>query len=282
MNNLRRTTQLFMLLAGLPVVVYAVFASASWMEPIRYPDTAVFLKCGSAEGFQQLLVCGRPITAALMYRAFGNDPDAIILFQTVVALAAWIFTAASVSFFAQRLITRIVAFNAVMAVYVLFGFHTLNSALMADSLGASLTVVLIGFAALYVRTGRYLWMLILVFIAWANVRDTNAWAALSIAETCVAVSLVYKSSRQRYAAIALAAALSAIPFFVIDAATASLGVHQRWVSPFFNNIGQRILTDPEATRFFEDRGMPVSEALRSRAGTWGSSDDWHFLKIARA
>ena len=49
---------------------------------------------------------------------------------------------------------------------------------------------------------------------------------------------------------------------------ASLEQGQRWVFPFYNVMGMRILPVPEHVAYFSDHGMPVSPALYERTGKW--------------
>ena len=44
-----------------------------------------------------------------------------------------------------------------------------------------------------------------------------------------------------------------------------------------NNVGNRVLPDAEITQWFADQGMPVDEALLSRAGSNSFNDNWDML-----
>ena len=62
---------------------------------------------------------------------------------------------------------------------------------------------------------------------------------------------------------------------------ASLEQGQRWVFPFYNVMGMRILPVPEHVAYFSDHGMPVSPALYERTGKYASSDDSAFYNDSR-
>ena len=62
---------------------------------------------------------------------------------------------------------------------------------------------------------------------------------------------------------------------------ASLEQGQRWVFPFYNVMGMRILPVPEHVTYFSDHGMPVSPALYERTGKYASSDDSAFYNDPR-
>jgi hypothetical protein len=48
----------------------------------------------------------------------------------------------------------------------------------------------------------------------------------------------------------------------------------RWYFPFLDVLGQRILTNKEATEFFVARGMPATDDVMRFRGNWASSFDW--------
>jgi hypothetical protein len=106
---------------------------------------------------------------------------------------------------------------------------------------------------------------------WVFSRDTNAWVVLCAVPLIIVASLFSSSWRR---SIPLAVLL--ILWFVASSNSAERG--ERWLTPFQNIVGMRILPDASRTRYFAAHGLPVTPALLDRSGKTAWSDDWTFVR----
>lgn len=115
--------------------------------------------------------------------------------------------------------------------------------------------------------------------ALALVRDT---AAFVIFAAGILVTLDAFRGRLRYASWPRNHGILAAACILIFSAVLASHLHGgRWRAPFYNLVGQRILSLPSNVRFFEESGMPVTPALLSRNGRLASSDNRFFYRSPR-
>lgn len=145
--------------------------------------------------------------------------------------------------------------------------------LLTESISISLLALFISCWFWLLMQWRWMKTVVLIFIALvlSFIRDANAYSLMMVAGLLVTLVLL-KYADKRFLLLATA-------FTVIFAANqVSLNHGKRWVFPFFDVMGQRILTSQQRTEYFSAHGMPVSEALMQRAGKWAYSDDEAFFK----
>jgi hypothetical protein len=109
----------------------------------------------------------------------------------------------------------------------------------------------------------------IISLLWAFTRDTNGWILLMISGL-ILLGILFFSARKRYLVVAVLLA----SIFLLSNLSATRG--NRWVFPFQNVLAQRILTDPDALKFFEDCGMPITPELLNLAGGFANSEDRAF------
>jgi hypothetical protein len=148
--------------------------------------------------------------------------------------------------------------------------------LLSESLTLSLLPVLLilGHEFLRSHNPRYLTAMVLTACLLATVKDVGAYFSLSFGAFVFLVTLMRLISWRR--GLLYVSVLVAIFGFALFSAEASQGpgMQKRWVFPLLNNIGQRILVDPDRTEEFRIRGMPVDEALLRQRGMFASANDW--------
>ena len=100
----------------------------------------------------------------------------------------------------------------------------------------------------------------IVAFFWVFSRESNAWAALTIASVTF-VAGIWKHPARRYLFC-----LSGIfvTLFIANEVSSQLG--RRWLLPFQNILAQRILPSEEATSYFVRCGMPGGPGLRHLSG----------------
>lgn len=111
-------------------------------------------------------------------------------------------------------------------------------------------------------------------LAWMLVRDAHVLAAGVVLVPTLALTAVLGRGLGNAVRRALAVAAALV---VVAAGYAYLaeGHTNRARLSFHNTVGVRVLPDPTLSRWFEARGMPLDDALRSRSGLSGLDDDFY-------
>ena len=109
----------------------------------------------------------------------------------------------------------------------------------------------------------------IVALLWTFSRDTNAWVILMIALFLLLLSALRQIDR-KYLLLSVAFMI----LFFLSNLSADHG--DRWVFPFQNVLGQRVLPNAQAVDFFTNCGMPISPALMQFTGGYANSLDRGF------
>jgi len=206
------------------------------------------------------------------YKLAGNIPHSIALLQLSFSILCWGLLAIAVSRALQFYWLKPFAFLIILLFSLSDHIIMWDGAMLSDSISLSLM-------ALFVAS--WLWLLenwnwqraalmLMVAFLWAFSRDTNAWVVLMLAALLLTIGSLCRSRR----------CLSIVPVLVMFfiANELSLNYSRRWVTPFFNVIGRRILPNAESTAFFAQFGMPVTPALMRLSGQLAWGQDWAFYK----
>lgn len=236
----------------------------------------------------------KPPVALLFYKLFGGydcegigpgfydfhaDDAGLLLGQTAFSLAAFSFLALACARTARTGKGRLFLFVFPLLFSLVPEVREWNSRAFSESLSISLFVVFTGAWILFLSTRRSPWLVgvAVAALAWGGARDTNAYVLVMIAGI-IAISMVFKffkSARLPMTALCF----WFIGIFTLSNFSAEAG--GRWVAPFYNVIGQRILPVPEYVSWFSSHGMPVGPELLKRTGKWASDDGWAFFGNSR-
>jgi hypothetical protein len=143
--------------------------------------------------------------------------------------------------------------------------------LLSDSIALSLMVLFIA-NWLWLLKGWHwtkVMLLLIVGFLWVFSRDTNAWVILMLSVLLLTAGIV---SSRRY----LLLATVFITIFIMN--EISQNYSKRWLAPFVNVIGRRILPDPRRTAYFEQLGMPVTAEVMRMSGELAWSQNHFFYK----
>jgi hypothetical protein len=110
-----------------------------------------------------------------------------------------------------------------------------------------------------------------IALLWTFCRDTNAWVVLMVA-LFLLVLLSLRLVDRRYLILFIAFLI----MFFLSNLSADLG--DRWIFPFQNILGRRILPNAQAVDYFTNCGMPVSSALMQLKGGFANSLDRAFYE----
>ncbi|MGB8980826.1 MAG: hypothetical protein WCC12_03035, partial [Anaerolineales bacterium] len=113
--------------------------------------------------------------------------------------------------------------------------------------------------------------ILVVALLWTFARDTNAWVVLMIA-LFLLVLLGLRVIDREYLLLGSAFLI----LFLLSNLSADLG--DRWVFPFQNVLGRRILPDARAVNFFTGCGMPMSPELMQLSGGYANNSDRAFYE----
>lgn len=254
-----------------------VFGPA-WVQgfPAAFPDSSSYLDAAAAGLVSTELWFGeRPPTYPLLVWAVGPSTRAVVVAQTLLAVGAWAWLAATVR---HEIRNRWIA-AATIVLLVLVAIQSRwaiwHGAILTESLSGSAAVA--GIAAWwrwFSRPDRFrILAAVVITAAWMLLRDANAMTFLVVAGPAMGVAVLLDrhrpGPRRRGMATALAA-LVAVGAFSAAGQFAS----GRGEATFHNNVGMRWLLDEDMRTWMVDRGMPMSDALWARAGgdAWADGD----------
>lgn len=248
-----------------------------------FPDTKLYLSAAEAPLFSAQVWAGpRPAVYPLFARTFRGDTGAIATAQVALSIASWLFLAGCCAWSLTHPVARVFGFTIVATRLLTPGVSLWHKVILSESVAFSLLAVCVGCWLLFAK--HRLWYTALAAVLatglWVGVRDTNAYFALLLGGAFllyIAVR-VLQGPAQALRRQRLPAAVAVLLFAVFAASNLSSNQGQRWLFPFYNNIGQRILTDEARTAWFTARGMPVNAALLERTGKWASADEYAFFK----
>lgn len=269
---------------GVAIVLVRLLGPA-WRTgfPPAFPDSSSYVAVADAGLLSWDFWFGqRPPTYPLLIWTVGPSPRAVIVAQTLIAVAGWAWLIST----AWTLVrSRWVAGGTV----IVLGLIALqsrwlfwNTAVLTESLSVSLAVA--GVAAWWrwwagPNTFRTV-SAITITVAWMLLRDSNAVTLVVVVVPAFVAVLIMErrrsSDRRRLLAIALTA------FIIVGgySITAQV-VSNRGETSFHNNVALRYLPDANMSSWMEARGMPMSDALRERAGKDAWADGEAMLRSPR-
>ncbi len=257
----------------------------SWRTgfPAAFPDSSSYVAVADAGLLSWDFWFGRrPPTYPLLIWTVGPSPRAVVVAQTLIAVASWAWMFSTVWTLVR---SRWVAGGAVIVlalIAVQSRWLFWNTAVLTESLSVSLAVA--GVAAWWrwwdgPNTFRTV-VAVTVTVAWMLLRDSNAVTLVAVVVPAFVAVLILErrrsSDRRRLLAIALTVVIIVGGYSI----TAQV-VSNRGETSFHNNVALRYLPDDEMSNWMEARGMPMSDALRERAGKDAWADGEAMLRSPR-
>lgn len=246
----------------------------------EFPDSSSYLDVAGQGAFSPgFWFARRPPTYPLLIWVVGSSARTIVLVQLLIATASWAWLSSTAW---QHLRHRAVATAAIVlllgvAVETRWAFW--HTAVLTESLSSSLAVA--GIAAWwrwFDGADRFrLVVATTLTAAWMLLRDSNAMTFVAVAVPGLVLLLVLEhrrtGPRRRGMAVALAVLLVVAAFSVAGQVSSDRGE-----TSFHNNVGLRWLVDDDMSAWMQSRGMPISDALRERAGRDAWADGEAFLR----
>ena len=277
---------------GVPALFVAIFlASAglrvdilSKVEVKQFPDTASYTKkaswplwggdgrLGPFGALKNWWLDGRSPTVPFFYKLAGNTSHSIAVFQVCFSILCWGLLALLVARAVQFAWLKPFAFLIVLMFSLSAHIIMWDGIILSDSISFSLMALVIAnfFWLLESWHWRKAVLVLVVGLLWAFSRDTNAWLILMLGCSLIIVAALRWS--RHYLLIGAAFVM------IFGANEISQNYSQRWVMPFINVVGRRILPNPEWTAYFAGLGMPVTPALMRLSGQLAWHQDRAFYK----
>lgn len=214
----------------------------------------------------KFLAGSRPFIFPLVLKLFGNNPETVAWGQGILSILSWGLLAVGVAYSLHILFLKFAAFGLILLFSLYRYIIGWDSVLLTESL--SLSFMALFLAGWFWLIKEWHWrkviFILIVGLLWAFARDTNAWVLLMVA-LFLLLLLGLRVIDRKYLALSIAF----IVIFFLSNSSADRG--DRWVFPFQNILGRRILPHAQATVFFAGCGMPVSPELMELAGGYANS-----------
>ena len=259
-------------------IAYAFLRIATFRlldAPRLAPDTVAYQTIATFPLFSiQFWTWRRPPLYPLVIKIFSQNFDVLPVFQLLFSLLAWGLLAYALARLLKSFWLRLFSF-----LFVLFFSTGLvvvpwDAVIMTESLNFSFFALILAFWLLQIhnKSWKLLLPLMVLSFLWSFLRETNVWL---ISLTGGAVFLLGLLLRDKKKLIFGAVLIST---FFINYASVSYpsGMNQRWVYPFLNVVGKKILRSQPRLTWFEQQGMPVTPELMSMKGEFGRAKDRYF------
>ena len=227
------------------------------------PDSAYYIAAAKAPVWSMKFLAtpnGAPFLFPLLAKVCLRSLRAIVIAESAIAAAAWLFLASTVGSRMRRPAARTFGFAALLLLAVSPPVLLWNVFIATETLSIALLCVAI---ALFIRlmsgaAGRHDFVAFaVVLVALACTRDTYAPLLLVVAVIAGVAALVRRDLRRRGAIIVLVCLVAGI-------GNAALSNHAgRWFDPLDETIAARLLRSPEATDYLVDHGMPYNQQVRA-------------------
>jgi hypothetical protein len=238
-------------------------------DPRIVSDSGDYLRMANQPLYSRAFYLGlRPWTTAVFYKALWANGFAIVVFQSLLHTLSWGFLIWTVAVFLEHRWLRIGVAGILVLMALAYPVHSWNHVILSESVAISLFIFMLA-AAIRLGYGQagYFYPLALLVVLWINSRETNTWLALPVAAGLIFAGLFWQPRSFYFATGILLLGVIGISFV-------STHLANRSNFPLANIVVQRILVDPQALQYFQERGMPVNQKLKKLAGEWAFSQGY--------
>ena len=248
--------------AELGYAIWAAFVAHGPVGPrVGYgPDSAIYILSARSPVWSHRFLAGPgPFGFLLLAKLAARNLRAIVIVQTVLTAAAWVFLAATVVAVLRTNVTRWIALFAILGLGLIPEVLQWNAIISTESLSISTLCVVVALGLTVVVRGRRrdLIAFIAALFAFAFTRDTNA-----LLVGVVALVALVAAVRPNWRARGLAIGIAGLVFAFTASTLSNAADPPRWYWPIGETVSIRLLADPGATRYLVAHGFPLDAATR--------------------
>src|SRR6266508_4714215 len=243
MNPIANTSKatLIYILMGLILASYTTIRLLNLSQAVQKvkttADTTSYIRISKESIFgTRFLASSRPFIFPLVLKIFGDHMERVAWVQGVFSIISWSILAVSVAYSLHIFFLIFIAFGLLLLLSLYRYIIGWDSVMLTESLSLSFMALFIAGWFWLMRGWRWhkaIFILAVAFL-WSFSRDTNAWVVLMIALFLLLLfCLGYVDKKY------LILSGSFIVMFFLSNLSSDFG--GRWVFPFQNVLGQRIL-----------------------------------------
>lgn len=268
---LRRSPELTLIAAVYALLKVWSFVGAS---AVRTPDSGTYVNLSTTSLFDaQFYSADRPFVLPLLYKIFASDEARIVAQWSISSISWLVLTAVVAQGLANRTL-KAAAFGLILAFGLTTQVSSWDGVIVSESLSLSLGALVLAAAIKLARRPGWGVAAILICLSslWVFTRDANAFVVPFLS---IPVALVVWRLGARRVAIAVTVAVCVL----IPLSNASVNAGERWIFPFMNVVGQRILPNDDARWYFARHGMPVTPEILALTGEPASGKDYALYRV---
>ena len=279
---------------------------------VVFSDSVWFLGVSRDETFYEIFYkTGRSPVILLFYRFFSTynyDPawencihksyyticsdDLLLWSQSLFSLVACTLLALAGATTGRTSKGRLTLFVLPLLVSVTPLVAEWNFIALSESFTLSVFFAFVAFWIFFLKTKHPFWLggIGVAALLWGSMRDSNGYVLVMMAVVIAFIMLVsipltrlgFAFRLPRFLSVSFVAlCIFFVTLFALMDASREQAPRWRWVAPFYNVMGKRILPVPEHVAYFSEHGMPVSPALYERTGKSTNAGDNAFFNDPR-
>ena len=234
----------------------------------EFNDTLAYQNLASRSLFDDQFYTGaKPITVPLFFKIAGIDSRNIVFMQMIIAAAAWGLLAYAAAAVSRHQLIKWGSLAGTLTIGSAANVTVWNGTILSESLNVSLLIATFSTGLLFLRNQNRLNMTLFLVVAvfWGLARETNSWALMAMVFAAGIAMVLYRDNdRTKLTKLGIVFSVFLILFAFSALTTRHSG---RWVSPLGHIVQDRILPNESRLEYFQDRGMPVNDAVRSISAT---------------
>jgi hypothetical protein len=273
------------------LVVFAVFLEiklsyAKFESEITFRDTYAYVKTAELPlSSISFWAAERSFTLPLFYKLlsvnttnfeFPDTMNKIALAQTILSIFSWVLLGVALALSLRHRWLGLLSFTLVLFFSLNMEVSLWDHLLLSESISFSFMAMLIAAWIGWVNLSysnlrrRWIWAYTFTMIAisflYSFTRDSNQYFVL-LGSAVFAVGYWLKKINNQFRYPILVYIAACLGLFIIQ--NWSINQGNRWQVLIYDQLAMRILNDPQATQFFKDAGLPVSDELMKITGMRG-------------
>ncbi len=217
----------------------------------------------------------RPIGYPTFIKIFQSNPNLVASAQSLFYMVSWSFFAIYLYSKANNKVYGLVSGLIILFIGIQPDVSLWTHHILTESLTFTILLCIIILLYEFITSSKkiYFYILLSILIFYSTIRDVNAFYSISFIITFILLYL-YRFINKIQLLIASLLLIMSLFFSVYSSNNSGkYELNKRWIFPFFNLTGHRILTNEDLLSFMQKEGMPVNEALKRKTKVWASRKD---------